>query len=161
MESLGKLRQYSVQVLYLCGVISSRTIVFSSLTVHRAWCYTNDPNVRWDYCDIPSCGTIATPPPTPELTGEPTSSPTSDSPTSAEPSPSPSASPSTDEPTTDAPTSAEPTLAPSESPSNKVSLDQVLVLCGVVSSRHCCSVIHIHAFPSLTLLSSFHLTADT
>mmetsp|Transcript_56550 Transcript_56550/g.169130 ORF Transcript_56550/g.169130 Transcript_56550/m.169130 type:complete len:329 (+) Transcript_56550:466-1452(+) len=21
----------------------------------RAWCYTTDPNVRWDYCSVPSC----------------------------------------------------------------------------------------------------------
>ena len=149
--SHGKIR-HSVQVLYLCGVVSSRTNVFSSYSLptshctlsssHRTWCYSSDPNVRWDYCTIPSCGTIATPPPTPELTGEPTSSsptsasPTSSEPTSAEPSPSPSLSPSTNEPTTEAPTSAEPTLAPSESPSNEVSVTiyQVLsfVRCGIL-----------------------------
>eukprot|EP00554_Chaetoceros_debilis_P000078 CAMPEP_0194095864 /NCGR_PEP_ID=MMETSP0149-20130528/57049_1 /TAXON_ID=122233 /ORGANISM="Chaetoceros debilis, Strain MM31A-1" /LENGTH=356 /DNA_ID=CAMNT_0038781825 /DNA_START=366 /DNA_END=1439 /DNA_ORIENTATION=- len=22
----------------------------------RAWCYTTDPNVRWEYCDVPVCG---------------------------------------------------------------------------------------------------------
>lgn len=22
----------------------------------RAWCYTTDPEVRWDYCDVPECG---------------------------------------------------------------------------------------------------------
>ena len=22
----------------------------------RPWCYTTDPNIRWQYCDIPSCG---------------------------------------------------------------------------------------------------------
>ena len=23
----------------------------------RAWCYTTDPNKRWDFCDVPSCST--------------------------------------------------------------------------------------------------------
>ena len=22
----------------------------------RPWCYTTDPNKRWEYCDIPKCG---------------------------------------------------------------------------------------------------------
>ena len=22
----------------------------------RPWCYTEDPNLRWEYCDIPKCG---------------------------------------------------------------------------------------------------------
>jgi len=30
------------------------------------WCYTNDPNTRWEYCDIPTCG---------EVSPAPTSSP--------------------------------------------------------------------------------------
>ena len=21
----------------------------------RAWCYTTDPKVRWEYCDVPTC----------------------------------------------------------------------------------------------------------
>ena len=20
------------------------------------WCYTSDPNTRWEYCDVPKCG---------------------------------------------------------------------------------------------------------
>ena len=47
------------------------------------WCYTNDPNVRWQYCDVPSC----TPPPTvsPQPTDAPSYSPTSAAPTTAQP----------------------------------------------------------------------------
>ena len=22
----------------------------------RPWCYTSDPNIEWEYCDIPACG---------------------------------------------------------------------------------------------------------
>lgn len=35
-----------------------------------AWCYTTDPNVRWDYCDVPVCGVFPTPSPTPSPTTE-------------------------------------------------------------------------------------------
>ena len=27
----------------------------------RAWCYTNDPEKRWEYCDVPTCGYTSTP----------------------------------------------------------------------------------------------------
>jgi len=25
-------------------------------TEHSPWCYTTDPLVRWQYCDVPRCG---------------------------------------------------------------------------------------------------------
>ena len=41
----------------------------------RAWCYTTDPDVRWQYCDVPTCtGPTAEPTSTP--TAKPTESPT-------------------------------------------------------------------------------------
>ena len=25
----------------------------------RVWCYTTDPNTRWDFCDVPQCGKVS------------------------------------------------------------------------------------------------------
>ena len=36
----------------------------------RVWCYTTDPNQRWELCDVPFCATTTT------VTPEPTTSPT-------------------------------------------------------------------------------------
>ncbi|KAL7456163.1 hypothetical protein ACHAWC_007673 [Mediolabrus comicus] len=64
----------------------------------RAWCYTMDPDVRWEYCDVPFClsPTIS---PAPTLTKLPSESPTMSVPPSSLPSssgsPTMSASPST------------------------------------------------------------------
>ena len=61
----------------------------------RAWCYTTDSGTRWDYCDIPSCGTITTPSPT---TAQPTNAPSTATPT-VEPTNAPSTADPTAEPT--------------------------------------------------------------
>ncbi len=37
-----------------------------------AWCYTTDPNKRWEYCDVPKCGQIAVPSDLSTLTLPPT-----------------------------------------------------------------------------------------
>lgn len=34
-----------------------------------AWCYTTDPEIRWEYCEVPICGIAPTAPPTPSPTG--------------------------------------------------------------------------------------------
>lgn len=33
----------------------------------RPWCYTTDPNRRWEICDVPDCGEINSTPPSPNL----------------------------------------------------------------------------------------------
>lgn len=51
-----------------------------------AWCYTTDPDTRWELCDVPMCGdgptppapTPTPPPPPPAPTSSPTESPTTD-----------------------------------------------------------------------------------
>ena len=37
------------------------------------WCYTTDPEERWEFCDVPDCESLPTPPPTPPPTPQPTS----------------------------------------------------------------------------------------
>jgi hypothetical protein len=55
----------------------------------RAWCYTTDPDARWEYCDVPFCPLEPTISPAPTLTKLPSESPTM----SASPSTLPSFSP--------------------------------------------------------------------
>ena len=51
----------------------------------RAWCYTTDPGQRWEFCDIPRCGsTDSTSSPT-TLSSPPTPTPTSTPPESTPP----------------------------------------------------------------------------
>ena len=57
---------------YLVSPIESIFVSKSMLVGEpRAWCYTNDPNSRWEYCDVPSCGF-----PTNSMASSPTRAPT-------------------------------------------------------------------------------------
>jgi len=65
-----------------------------------AWCYTTNPDKRWQYCVVPSCGATANPTanPTDQPTKVPTKRPTVDP--TEQPMGTPSKAP-TDEPTTE------------------------------------------------------------
>ncbi len=80
----------------------------------RAWCYTTDPDVEWEYCDVPFCPLEPTISPAPTLTKLPSESPT----LSVSPSTLPSSSGS---PTLSVSPSTLPSLLPSESPTMSAS----------------------------------------
>ena len=45
-----------IRFLFIFLLPSSLTKLIVSLAGEtRAWCYTSDPNARWDYCDVPYC----------------------------------------------------------------------------------------------------------
>lgn len=75
----------------------------------RAWCFTTDPNKRWEYCDVPVCGVPTTPSPSVSPTRKPTLTP------SKSPEVLPTTSP------TDVPTGS-PTKQPTNKPTNDKSI---------------------------------------
>ena len=78
---------------------------------NRAWCYTTDPNVRWDYCEVPYCPLEPTISPSPSVSKMPSDAPTLSSSPSVLPSDSPS-----DIPTLSSLPSTLPSASPSDAP---------------------------------------------
>ena len=39
-----------------CSNIAAGPDVHHTCVETRPWCYTTDPNTRWEYCNIPICG---------------------------------------------------------------------------------------------------------